>query len=198
MRGSHQRSSASWTSSNCSRPRDHGEDHVAAVEDVERLLPADLLHDPRVRRVRALEEGLLGDDRSRVDEPRAYVRPTCGSDSGRRCGTSPCRTRGRRDRRSAACRVLDHAVDELRVPDLVLDLRRQRELPRPRVGARRIQSRSRSTPMSSESVHLDELDEPRDTRRASSRRFPPAARLDVVEELLRARIHGLASLPNGR
>ena len=28
--------------------------------------------------------------------------------------------------------------------------------------------------------------------------FHLPARLDVVEELLRARIHGLASLPNGR
>src|SRR5206468_3814920 len=31
------------------RPVDEREDHVAPVEDVERLLPADLLHDPRVR-----------------------------------------------------------------------------------------------------------------------------------------------------
>jgi ring-1,2-phenylacetyl-CoA epoxidase subunit PaaA len=30
---------------------DQREDHVAAVEDVERLLPADLLHDPRIRGV---------------------------------------------------------------------------------------------------------------------------------------------------
>src|SRR5205085_313388 len=55
----------------------HRQDHVAAVEDVERLLPADLLHDPRVRRVGALQQRLLADDRRRVDEPgnRADVAP---------------------------------------------------------------------------------------------------------------------------
>src|SRR6266498_3793638 len=51
------------------RPGHERENAVAPVEDVERLLPADLLHDPRVRRVRAFEERLLRDDRRGVDEP---------------------------------------------------------------------------------------------------------------------------------
>src|ERR671928_169954 len=53
---------------------------VAAVEDVERLLPADLLHDPRVRRIGTLQQRLLRDDRRRVDEPgdHADVAPGLG------------------------------------------------------------------------------------------------------------------------
>src|SRR6478609_8219046 len=112
------------------RARDHGEDDVAAVEDVERLLPADLLHDPRVRRVRALEQRLLADDRRRVDEPRDHA------------DVAPCLRRVVEDvveLRLAAdeiveallarfAEVLDDAVDQLRVTDLVLHLRRQREL----------------------------------------------------------------------
>ncbi len=106
------------------------EDHVAAVEDVERLLPADLLHDPRVRGVRALEQRLLGDDRRCVDEPRdhADVAPGVGRVVE---DVVELRLSGHEVVQTGVARlaeVLDDAVDQLRVPDLVLDLRREREL----------------------------------------------------------------------
>src|SRR5205823_5159973 len=95
------------------------EDDVAAVEDVERLLPADLLHDPRVGRVRALEQGLLGDDRRRVDQPRddADVAPGL-----RRVVEDVVELRLPRDeivetRVPRLAEILDNAVDELRVAD---------------------------------------------------------------------------------
>ena len=81
--------------------------------------------------------------------------------------------------------VLDDAVDELRVADLVLHLRGQRELPLER-RRRRIHSRSGSTPISSElpciSMNLIEL-------RPVLVRHPVvdldlAAALHVLEEVL--------------
>src|SRR5438132_5612539 len=113
------------------RARDHREDHVAAVEDVERLLPADLLHDPCVRRIRAFEERLLADDRGRVDEPGDYadVPPRL-----RRVMEDVVELRLARDQVGQAllarlAETLDDAVDQLRMADLVLHLRGQRELP---------------------------------------------------------------------
>src|SRR5436190_859446 len=109
----------------------HRQDHVAAVENVERLLPADLLHDPRVGRVRALEERLLADDRGRVDEPGDHADVAPGL---RRVVEDVVELRLARDQVVEAllarlAEVLDHAVDQLRVADLVLNLRRQREFP---------------------------------------------------------------------
>src|SRR5215203_4734230 len=103
----------------------HRQDHVAPVEDVEGLLPADLLHDPRVGRVRALEERLLADDRGRVDQPGddADVAPGLG-----RVVEDVVELRLPRDQvlEAALARlaeVFDDAVDELGVADLVLHLR---------------------------------------------------------------------------
>src|SRR5262249_48674502 len=102
------------------RPRDEREDHVAPGEDVERLLPADLLHDPRVRRVRALEERLLRHDGGRVDEPRDDPGVAPGA---RGVVEDVVELRLPRDEVVETCasrlaEVLDDAVDELRVPDL--------------------------------------------------------------------------------
>src|SRR4029453_2769891 len=94
------------------------------------LLPADLLHDPRVRRVRALEERLLRDDRRRVDEPRdhADVAPRL-----RRVVEDVVELRLPVDEvlealRARLAEVLDDAIDQLRVADLVLHLRGPPEL----------------------------------------------------------------------
>ncbi len=202
MSGSHQRSSASCTSPNCSSvPVTMREDDVAAVEDVERLLPADLLHDPRVRRVRALEERLLRDDRGRVDEPGddADVAPRA-----RRVVEDVVELRLARDEvvEAGAARlaeVLDDAVDELRVPDLVLDLRRERELPLQRRRAEDPVALGQDAHELRVAVHLDELDEPCAVLVGHPvGRLDLPARLDVLEELLRARVHLVASLPNGR
>ena len=180
--------------------RDQREDHVAAVEDVEGLLPADLLHDPRVGRVRALEERLLRDDRRRVDEPRddADVAPR-----PRRVVEDVVELRLARDEVVEAgapglAEVLDDAVDQLRVADLVLDLRGEGELP--------LQRRRTEDPVALREdahelrvpVHLDELDQPSPVlvRHPVVRLHLPAG-LDVVEELLRARVHVLG-LPTER
>ena len=183
------------------RPRDHCEDHVAAVEDVERLLPADLLHDPRVRRVRALEERLLRDDRRGVDEPRDHADVAPGL---RRVVEDVVELRLPGDEvvETGAARlseVLDHAVDELRVADLVLDLRREGELPLQRGRAEDPVALGEHAHELGVAVHLDELDE----LGAVLVRHPVAGLdlsscLDVLEKLLRARIHRVASLPNGR
>src|SRR5829696_2925156 len=137
------------------------EDHVAAVEDVERLFPADLLHDPRVRRVRALEERLLADDRRGVHEPgdHADVAPRL-----RRVVEDVVELRLARDQVGEALlarlpEVLDDAVDQLRVADLVLHLRGERELP--------LERRSTEDPLPLRQdahelgvpMHLDELDQ---------------------------------------
>src|SRR5664279_6272115 len=97
---------------------------------MERLLPADLLHDPRVRRVRALEQRLLADDRGRVDEPGddADVAPRL-----RRIVEDVVELRLALDEVGEAllsrlAEVLDDAIDQLRVTDLVLHLRGEREL----------------------------------------------------------------------
>ena len=139
----------------------HRQDHVAPVEDVERLLPADLLHDPRVRRVRALEERLLADDRRRVDEPRDHADVAPGL---RRVVEDVVELRLARDQVVEAvlarlAEVLDDAVDELRVADLVLHLRGQRELA---LEGRRAQdplALGQDAHQLRVAVHLDELDQ---------------------------------------
>jgi hypothetical protein len=91
--------------------------------------------------------------------------------------------------------VLDHAVDELRVPDLVLHLRGQGELP--------LERRRPEDPLAlgehahelGVGVHLDELPE----ARAVLVRHPVVgldltSGLDVLEELTLARFHNERSL----
>jgi hypothetical protein len=119
------------------RAGDEREDHVAAVEDVERLLPADLAHDPRVRRVRALEQGLLRDDCGRVDEPGDHADVAPGS---RRVVEDVVELRAAGDeiveaRLPRLAEVFDDAVEELRMADLVLDLRGESQLALERGGA---------------------------------------------------------------
>jgi hypothetical protein len=95
--------------------------------------------------------------------------------------------------------ILDHAVDELCVPDLVLDLRGERELPLERGGPQDPVALGQDAHELRVAVHLDELDEARPVlvgHPVAHLHLP--AGLDVVEELLRARLHFLASLPNGR
>src|SRR6266511_2467704 len=164
-----------------------GEDHVAPVQDVERLLPADLLHDPRVRRVRALEQRLLGDDRGRVDEPgdHADVAPRL-----RRVVEDVMELRLAGDQVGEAslarlAEVLDDAVDQLRVPDLVLHLRGQRELALQRRRAEDPLALGQDAHQLRVAVHLDELDELRAVVvRHPVARLDLAAGLDVLEELL--------------
>ena len=96
--------------------------------------------------------------------------------------------------------VLDDAVDELRVADLVLDLRRERELALQRRRAEDPVALGEHAHELRVRVHLDELDEPLAVlvgHPVVGLDLP--AGLDVLEELLRARVHGhVASLPNGR
>src|SRR5215210_885403 len=182
-------------------PRDHREHGVAAVEDVKRLLPADLLHHARVRRIGALEERLLADDRRGVDEPRdhADVAPT-----PRRVVEDVVELRPARDEvvEAGAARlpeVLDDAVDELAVADLVLDLRRQCELPLQRRRAQDPVPLREHPHQLGVPVHLDELDQPGAVLgRHPVVRLDEPAGLDIVEKLLLARFHVVASLPNGR
>jgi hypothetical protein len=95
--------------------------------------------------------------------------------------------------------VCDDAVDELRVADLVLDLRRERELPLQRRRAEDPVALRENAHELGVPVHLDELHELRAVLVGHPvARLDLAAGLDVVEELLRARVHRVASLPNGR
>ena len=183
------------------RPGHHCEHRVAAVEDVERLLPADLLHHARVRRIGALEQRLLTDDRGRVDEPRdhADVAPAL-----RRVVEDVVELRLAGDQivetlRTRLAEILDDAVDQLAVADLVLDLRRQGELALQRRRAQDPVALREHAHQLRISVHLDELDQPG----AVLIRHPilglhEAAALDVLQKLLLTRFHALASLPNGR
>src|SRR3954452_4046464 len=178
----------------------HREDHVAPVEDVERLLPADLLHDPRVRRVRALEERLLADDRRRVDEPGDH--PDISPGNGR-VVEDVVELRLAREQVGEhlvprLTEVLGDAVDQLRVADLVLHLRRQRQLS--------LQRRRLEDPLALREhahqlrvrMHLDELDQLLPVLlRQPVRRLDLPAGLDVLEELLGTRIHG-SGLPTYR
>ena len=86
--------------------------------------------------------------------------------------------------------ILDDAIDQLRVPDLVLDLRGERELSLQRRRAEDPVALGEHPHELGVPVHLDELDE----LRAVLVRHPVAglhlpARLDVLQELLGARIH---------
>jgi hypothetical protein len=95
--------------------------------------------------------------------------------------------------------VRDHAVDELSVPDLVLDLRGERELALQRRRAQDPVALGQHAHELRVAVHLDELHEPRAVLVGHPvARLDLAAGLDVLEELLRARVHRVASLPNGR
>jgi hypothetical protein len=95
--------------------------------------------------------------------------------------------------------VLDDPVDELRVADLVLHLRGQRELP---LEGRRAED---PLPLGQDAhqlgvaVHLDELDQlgPIVVGHPVARLDLPAA-LHVLEELVFALRHPLASQPNDR
>ena len=101
--------------------------------------------------------------------------------------------------------VLDDAVDELRVADLVLHLRRQGELALERRGTEDPLALGQHAHELGVAVHLDELDELRPVVvRHPVGRLDLAAGLDVLEEVLlvprclgRARAH-MASKPNGR
>ena len=98
---------------------------------MDRFLPADLAHRPRVRRIAAVPKGLLGDDGCRVHEPGDH--PDIG----------PARRRVVEDvvelrlpgeeivehRLARLAEILRHAVEQLCMPDLVLDLGGERELP---------------------------------------------------------------------
>ena len=100
------------------------------MHDVDRFLPADLAHRPRVRRVAAVAQRLLGDDRRGVHEPgdHADVGP-----ADRRVveDVVELRLAGEQvveHRLARLAEVLGHAVEQLGVPDLVLDLGGQGEL----------------------------------------------------------------------
>ena len=101
------------------------------MHDVDRLLPADLAHRPRVRRVRRVAQRLLGDDRGGVDEPGDH--PDIGPADRRvvedvvELGLPGEQVVEHRLARLAE--VLGDAVEQLGVPDLVLDLRGQGQLP---------------------------------------------------------------------
>ena len=109
------------------RHRDHD---IAAVHDVDRFLPADLAHRPRVRRVRGVAQRHLRDDRSRIDQPRDHpdIRPALRRvvEDVVELGLAGQQVVEHRLARFA--QVLRHPVQQLRVPDLVLDLGRQGEL----------------------------------------------------------------------
>ena len=94
--------------------------------------------------------------------------------------------------------VLDDAVEELRVPGLVLDLRGERELPLQGRGAEDPVALRQHAHQLGVRVHLDELRE----ALAVLVRHPvagldEAARLHVREELLGAGVH-TSMLPNDR
>ncbi len=86
--------------------------------------------------------------------------------------------------------VLDDAVDQLRVADLVLDLRRERELALQRGGAEDPVAFREHAHELRVAVHLDELDELRAVLLGHPvGRLHLAARLHVLEELLCFRVH---------
>jgi hypothetical protein len=95
--------------------------------------------------------------------------------------------------------IRDDAVDELRVPDLVLDLRGQRQFPLQRGRAEDPVPLREHPHQLGVPVHLDELEQP-----GAVFVGHPIAGLDlsavlhVLEKLLGARLHVIASLPNGR
>ena len=135
-----------------------GHDDVAAVHDVDRLLPADLAHGPRVRRVARVAQRLLGDDRRGVHEPRddADVRPGPGRVVE---DVVELRLPGEQvlDHRLARlAEVLGDPVQELRVTDLVLDLGRQGELPAQRRRAQDPVALGEDAHQLGVGVHLDE------------------------------------------
>ena len=168
-------------------PVHQGQNHVTSVQDVEGLLPADLLHDPRVRSVRALEQRLLGDDRRGVDEPGndTDVAPRLGG-----VVKDVVELRLAADQVVEAAlprlaKVLDDPVDELRVTDLVLHLCRQGELALQRRRAQDPLPLREDAHQLGVPVHLDELDELRPVVRGHLvARHDLAAGLDVLEELL--------------
>ena len=87
--------------------------------------------------------------------------------------------------RARLAQVLDHAVDQLGMADLVLDLRGERELALERRRAEDPLALGQHAHQLRVPVHLDELDQPR----AVLVRHPVvhldlAARLNVVEETL--------------
>ena len=100
------------------------------MHDVDRFLPADLAHRPGVRRVRAVPQRLLGDDRGRIDEPGDH--PDVGPADRRVVeDVVELRLAGEQvveHRLARLAEVLGDPVQQLGVPDLVLDLGGQGEL----------------------------------------------------------------------
>ena len=129
----------------------HGHDHVAAVHDVDRFLPADLAHRPGVRRVATSRAAPAGprSPRRRPARRSSRRRPSRRSGSGRRCGTWSCpasRSSNIASRglpRSSATRYSSWAC-----PTSSWTLAVRASLRR-RVGARISHSRSGRTPISS-------------------------------------------------
>jgi hypothetical protein len=92
--------------------------------------------------------------------------------------------------------ILDDAVDQLRMSDLVLHLRGQRQLPLQRGRAQDPLALGEDAHQLAVPVHLDELDELRAVVVGHPvGRLDLAAGLDVLEEFCRSRVH---SLPIGR
>ena len=131
------------------------------MEYVERLLPADLFHDPRVRRVRAFEKRLLRNDRGGVHEPRDYADVTPRL---RRIVKDIVELRPALDEILQAllarlAQVLDDPVDELRVSYLVLHLCGERQLSLERRRPKDPLALGEDAHDLRVAVHLDELDE---------------------------------------
>jgi ABC-type uncharacterized transport system YnjBCD ATPase subunit len=81
--------------------------------------------------------------------------------------------------------ILDDAVDQLRVADLVLHLRRQRELPLQRRRAEDPLALGQDAHQLRVAVHLDELDQPRAVLVGHPvARLDLAAGLNVLQELV--------------
>ena len=157
----------------------HRHDHVAAVHDVDRLLPADLLHRPRVRAVARVAQRLLGDDRRGIDQPGddAHVAPRLG-----RVVEDVVELRLAVEQvlvhlLARLAQVLRDAVEQLRVAALVLDLGGQRQLPLERRRAHDPLALGQHAHQLAVGVHLDEAQHARSgTRRASSRAPRPSRR----------------------
>jgi hypothetical protein len=100
------------------------------VEDVDRLLPADLLHRAAVGGVAGLPQRLLGDDRGGVDQPGddADVGPALGRVVEDVVELGPAGQQVGQHRLTRLAEVLGDPVQQLGVADLVLDLGRQRQL----------------------------------------------------------------------
>ena len=95
--------------------------------------------------------------------------------------------------------ILDDAVDQLAVADLVLDLRGQGELALQRGRAQDPVALREHAHQLRIAVHLDELDQPGAVLVGHPIvGLDEAAALDVLEKCLLTGFHGRASLPNGR